>query len=321
MEPATSSQGPTFDVTPYVAKLRAVVPNSPPSEQLRDAVRLLSNRLEEVETQGTPPLHGCLELMTSTSPVTHILAEARRSSPPSTLLLTSRGLALATTPEVRTSLIRRCLRYISHGPWGSVWAEANGEREAFERIAQRLWPSAASDGETTTPDQRQTFTAGAGVVVTPVCILPEKNEDVAIRMRPAGRGELQGWILLREPHYHVQGGLPGTRGVVDITDQVMEAMRAGERVTVLYDHRFAVTFAPDLLPQTVGEELVKGTARVLIEPDTKWALPKVTLVGRTTQKCIGKYLWHIHGWNNTCKRPVEFQRWITMSFIRSLDAI
>ena len=51
-EAATSSQA-SFDATPYIMKLRALVPNSPPSEQLRDAVRLFSNRLEEVEIQGT----------------------------------------------------------------------------------------------------------------------------------------------------------------------------------------------------------------------------------------------------------------------------
>ena len=53
MEPVTSSQGESFDAVPHVTKLRALVPNSPPSEQLRDAVRLFSNRLEEVEIQGT----------------------------------------------------------------------------------------------------------------------------------------------------------------------------------------------------------------------------------------------------------------------------
>lgn len=53
-EPVTSSEEQTFDVAPYVTKLRALVPTLPPSEQLREAVRLFSNRLEEVETQGTP---------------------------------------------------------------------------------------------------------------------------------------------------------------------------------------------------------------------------------------------------------------------------
>ena len=173
-----------------------------------------------------------------------------------------------------------------------------------------------------TEDRRQTFTAGAGVVAAPVCVLPGKDANVAIRMRPAKKDELQGWILMREPHYHVQGGQAGTRGVVDVTDQVMEALQTREKTTVLYDHRFTVTFTLDLLPPTVEEELVKRAARVLIGPDTKWMLPKITLVGKkTTQRCIGKYLWHIHGWNDTCKRPVKFQRWISIDFVRSLDAI
>ncbi len=296
-----------------------------------------------------PSLSQCLNAFANILPVTHILAETRRPSPPSTLLLASPSLALATTPEVRTSLIRRCLRYVSHGPWGSVWAEANGEREAFERIARRLWPSPTSepqgneegedasvtqdaegeevsvtqDGEgeepSVTQDGRQSFTAGAGVVATPVCIL----QDDTIRLRPAKDGELGGWILLREPHYRYQGGQPGTGGVLDVTDEIMDAMRTREKTrTVLYDNRFTVRFSLDLLPRTVEEELVKRAARVLIEPDTKWALPKITLVGkRTTQRCIGKYLWYIHGWSDTRKRPVKLQRWITMDFVRSLDAI
>lgn len=295
---------------------------------------------------------------TPASLVTNILAKARRPSAPSTLLLTDPGLALATTPEVRTALIRRCLRYVSHGPWGSIWAEASGEREAFERIAQKLWPSPnsnpegdnesdgatviqgqddataatedesdsatatqdESDGATASHDERQNFTAGAGVVATRVAILPGKGD--AIRLRPAKEGELKGWVFMREPHYRFQGGEPGTGGVLDVTDVVMNALRTRDKVTVLYDHRFAMTFTLDLLPRSLDEEFLKRQARVLIEPDTKWALPRVILVGKkTTRRCIGKYLWHIHGWNDTCKRPVKFQRWIAMDFIRSLDAI
>ena len=49
----TASQASTIDITPYVDKLRALVPNVPPPVQPREAVRLFGIQLEEVETQGS----------------------------------------------------------------------------------------------------------------------------------------------------------------------------------------------------------------------------------------------------------------------------
>ncbi|TBU35620.1 adenine nucleotide alpha hydrolases-like protein [Dichomitus squalens] len=311
-----SSQAEPMDVAPYVARLRAMAPDSPRHEQLRDAVRRLAIRLEEVETQ-----------------VTNILAQARLPSAPSTLLLTVPGLALATTLEVRTSLIRRCLRYVSYGPWGSTWAEASGDRDTLQRIAEQLWPatsplpspeSGSESGENAPAPkhERRQFTAGSGVTAIPVTILPWKKDTV--RFRPVEKEkEIEGWIFAREAHYQRQGDEPQSRGIVDVTEEIVQAGRSGKTTcSVLYDNRFKLTFALQKVAKPVEEEIVMRRARILIEPDTKWALPMVTLVGkRTTQRCIGKYLWHLDGWQGTCKRPVRFQSWITMNFVRSLDAI
>ena len=113
---------------------------------------------------------------------------------------------------MRTALIRRCLRYASHGPWGSLWAEANGERDAYQRIIEQLWPDPQAE--------RRQFAAGAGVTVIPVTILPWKKN--VIRFRPKEKEqEVEGWLFAREAHYQRPGSKPETRGIEDITDEIV----------------------------------------------------------------------------------------------------
>ncbi|KAI0333603.1 hypothetical protein GY45DRAFT_1244600 [Cubamyces sp. BRFM 1775] len=298
-------------IEPYIEQLRAVVPDVHPKDQLREAIRLYGVRLEEVDSQ-----------------VTNVLLHARSPSPPSTLLLKSHELAEATDQEVRIGLVRRCLRFVSYGPWGSIWSEANGDRGTLRRVAETLWPSKPRpppsevriDPKTGTPeDPRRTFSAGAGVMAYPVVIQPK---DGSIRFRPAEQGEVEGWIFARTPPYTKTQAHPDA--VVDVTDQLQAARAAGKKeYRMLYDHRFELVF--DLarqLPHTIQNELDNRDARIVIHPDARWVLPMVMLEGkRTGERCIARYLWHLHGWKDTQKRPMKFQDWIHMRFVRSLEAV
>ncbi|TFK94799.1 adenine nucleotide alpha hydrolases-like protein [Polyporus arcularius HHB13444] len=293
-----TSAAPTLDITPYVDRLRAMVPDYPPSEQPREAVRLFGIRLEEVETQ-----------------VTEILNSSRLPSPPSTLLLASSGLTEATDNTVRTELIRRCLRYVSPGPWGSLWAEGHGDRDTYQRIANLLWPS-------TPLRERRPFTAGAGVVAHPVAIRKNsRHGTVRFRSSPA-EAEAEGWLLARAEPYQRAVSSADQATTVDITDGLVNALedpRGRGGYSILYDHRFFVDFDLSRMPPDVAEEVFEQGARITIKPDTRWFLPSVILGGDTPRE-IGRFFWRIDGWQRA-KRPPLHQTWIRMKFIRSLDAL
>ncbi|KAH9901454.1 PP-loop family-domain-containing protein [Cubamyces lactineus] len=309
----TSKGQAKIKIEPYIEQLRAMVPHVHPKEQLRDAVRLYGMRLEEVDARAT-----------------NILLRARMPSPPSTLLLKSRELAEATDDDVRIGLIRRSLRFVSHGPWGSVWSEASGDRDTLRRIAEVLWPSKPRppyselpiDPKTGLPeDPRRTFSAGAGVVGYPVVI---KLRDGSIRFRSPEKGEVEGWIFARTPPYSKARASTEAYAIADVTDELLAAHAAGENeYRTLYDHRFELVF--DLarkLPHVIRDELERRHTRIVIHPDTRWVLPKVMLEDKgTKERCIGKYLWHLPGWKDTRRRPMKFQSWIDMRFVRSLEAV
>ncbi|KAI8989779.1 PP-loop family-domain-containing protein [Trametes punicea] len=305
------------DIEPYISRLRAEVPEGPLADQMREAVRLYGIRLEEIDGQ-----------------VTNILARSRLPSPPSTLLLKSQELAEATDEEVRFALIRRCLRYTSHGPWGAVWSEASGGRETLRRVAEELWPSTPRtplsempiDPVTNAPiDPRKTFAAAAGVIVYPVTIKQRKNQIRYRGRRLEDDDEVEGWLLARTPPYEKSPPYPDATAVVDATDGILAARAAGKKsYKVLYDYRFEIVFdVGRKLPEVVDSELFKRGARIVIEPNTKWVLPKVMLQSRRTSssRCIGKYIWNLIGWKDRQKRPEKYQSWIDMKFVRSLDAI
>ena len=307
-----------------------MVPNVHPREQLHEAVRLYGIRLEEAELQGVAPaLLRRLMVLIRHCTATNVLMRARMPSPASTLLLKSRELAEAVDEDVRIALIRRCLRFVSHGPWGSVWSEASGDRDTLRRVAQLLWPSEPRpppselpiDPKTGMPeDPRRPFSAGGGVVVYPAVI---KLRDGSIRFRSPEEGEVEGWIFARSPPYTKPRAPPGSYAIADVTDQLLAARAAGQKeYRVLYDYRFELCF--DLsrqLPQDVRDELEMRRARIVIHPDTKWVLPKVMLEGKRTAKCIGRYLWDLPGWKDTQRRPLKLQGWIDMRFVRSLEAV
>ncbi|CDO73621.1 hypothetical protein BN946_scf185014.g91 [Trametes cinnabarina] len=311
-----ASQQLSRDIEPFISRMRAEVRHVHPPEQLREAVRLYGIRLEEVDSQ-----------------VTNILAHSRMPSPPSTLLLKSHELAEATEEEVRIALIRRCLRYVSHGPWGAVWAEANGGRDTLRRVSEELWPSTPRTPLLEMPidpitethvDPRKTFAAGAGVLVTPVVIKLKKGEVRYRGRKLDDEDEVEGWIFSRSPPYHKSPSHPGDKTVVDVTNGIKAARAAGqETYRVLYDYRFDMAFkATANLPKDVEEHIFVRNGRIVIEPDTKWVLPSIMMRGGyMSNRCIGKYLWDLPGWKDSRRRPVKYQSIVNMKFIRSLDAI
>ena len=278
-----------------------------------------------------------------------ILKKAKRRSAPGTLVLASPDLAAATSPEVRTALIRRCLRYVSFGPWGSLWAEAGGDRAAYRRIAAALWPDPAPDNAAPTPAPRRTFTLGAGVVAHPVAVL--NRERGATRERPpqADHDECEGWRFSRErPYQHPTAGPPktsavtaagvgagvtaaslpnGTRnglpGVLDITREVLiELEGRREPLSVLFDARFAVTLDLRVLPRGIEQDLRAG-ARMKIDFDGKYWLPKITVTTEERTKDVAKYVENLRErrWTVSLRPGGPSQPWARMSFVRSLDAI
>ncbi|KAI0636619.1 PP-loop family-domain-containing protein [Trametes polyzona] len=302
----------TVNVQSYIDELRATVPDVRPADQLREAVRRYGLRMEEVDTR-----------------VTNILDNSRLQSPPSTLLLRSTGLEEAATEEVRFALIRRCLRYVSHGPWGSIWSEAGGDHRIYARISNNLWPSEPLpppqdiDPQTGFPkDPRRTFTAGAGVVVYPVTINTHRGTIVSRGPDPANRNEEPGWIFARAPpHEKAQSGNPEMHAVLDVTEELLAPR--GPVHTVLYDHRFAVHFD---VARTLGafsrEELAAGKARVRIEPDTKWVLPKVVLsTEEEGTRREARFRWFLPHWKGAHRKPLVGRPFVKMQFVRKLDAI
>ncbi|KAI0723883.1 adenine nucleotide alpha hydrolases-like protein [Cerioporus squamosus] len=292
----STAEAPTLDIAPYLDRLRVMVPHVPLPEQPREAVRLLGMQLEEVEIQ-----------------VTEILNRSCLPSPPSTLLLKSSGLADVTDNTARTELIRRCLRYASPGPWGSLWAEGHGDRDTYQRIASQLWPPTPSR-------ERRAFTAGAGVVVHPVAI---RKRGVRFRSAPLIH-ETEGWLLARAEPYQSAAPTADRATTIDVTDTLLHALtnpRGRGGYSLLYDCRFFIDFDLKRMPRDVAKEVLEREARVVIRPDTRWFLPSVTL-GNDSPKPreIGRFYWRIDGWQQP-KRPPLWQSWIRMKFIRTLDAI
>ena len=314
----TASQASAVDITPYVDKLRALVPNVPPPEQPREAVRLFGIQLEEVETQGSFACRYALHTITHLAAVTEVLNRARLPSPPSTLLLASSVLKEVTDETVRTELIRRCLRYVSPGPWGSLWAEGHGDRDIYQRIAKQFWPSSYM-----ALLERRVFTAGAGVVAHPVSIPSDPRRGVRFRSTPKmTRGETEGWLLCRAEPYQNAKFTADLSTVVDVTDKLIRAMgnpRGRGGYSMLYDHRFFLDFDLRHMPFDMTKLILTRSAKVVVRPETKWMLPNVTILGDQTIE-IGRLFWKIEGWQQP-KRPPLKHSYVRMKHVRTLDAI
>lgn len=272
-------------------------------------------------------------LLLTLSVVTNAIARARIKSPPSTLLLRGPMLEETTDDEIRIALIRRCMRFVSHGPWGAVWSELGGNHSSLRRIANELWPSNPMplsallvDPETgVREDPRRAFTAGAGVNAYPVTVNVRQGTITYRGCRVGVKHEEPGWIFARAPPHKKSPSLNmEAHAILDVTEELLAARREGKPVyTALYDYRFAVRFdTTKPWPEYIENRLSSRRARITIEPDTKWVLPQIVVSGEKTRTtCVGKFLWSIPGWQGGCRKPVTHQSRISMQFVRSLDAI
>ncbi|KAI0362505.1 hypothetical protein OH77DRAFT_1416778 [Trametes cingulata] len=317
--PVQEQQGDEAGVAiePYVAHLRAMVPKVRHEDQLREAVRLYGIRLEEVETQ-----------------VTNLISRARIHSPASTLILRSDVLAEATDEELRYAIVRRCLRYCSPGPWGDVWCEAGGDRGSLKRIARQIWFAKKVNREEleynpktgVREDPRKTFTAGAGVIAYPITYQIERDR---VRFRSSREGdelEVEGWLFGRAPPHEKSVPPSWSEVVINATEGLQAALKAEQpRYTALFDNRFAIHFDITKTPKRIKQELTEYVGRIKIEPETRWVLPKVMLVGARSKNrlCIGQLVWEkdLWRWRESVHKPAKLQRWITMEFVRTLDAL
>ncbi|KAH9945806.1 adenine nucleotide alpha hydrolases-like protein [Epithele typhae] len=302
----TSASAPApINIAAHTATLRAAAPHVPPADQLREAVRLFGDLHEQAEAAATTAL-----------------ARSRRPSPAATLLLSAGGLAITTDPDARTAIVRRCLRFCSHGPWGSLWAEANGDSATLGRVVERFWPA---QHHSLSARELKPFTMGAGVTAMPVALRP----DGVVFRAPKGRSEGLGWLLHRSVPHRVQlSSTPAalSRGAptegVDVTDRLLEALESGgrSRYEMLFDHRFKIVFEVGDMPKHIGWAMAGGE-RVRVEFYGQWQLPRVVYGEDALTMEVGKCLWKLPGWTNTPQNTTRSKKWIQMEFVRSLDAV
>jgi tRNA(Ile)-lysidine synthase len=162
-------------------------------------------------------------------------------------------------------MILRILRYISPHPWGSTRAQAGRRRESLERIVQRVW------NPDPTCHSRLRFEAGGHVLWTPfrICVDGRLRHEPP-RPRP---GERFGWLasrspLLRDDQFSFDR---------DVGAEVVRASGKNERVEMLQDNRFLVSFRLDAIPtgDPVMASLEEGSGRLMLVLQGRWLWPQV----------------------------------------------
>ncbi|KAJ7685620.1 PP-loop family-domain-containing protein [Mycena polygramma] len=231
-------------------------------DQLRSAVTVLSEQVEDIDTLVDSCLNRC-----------HV------PSPPSTYLVSYRGLASIRDPLVRRGVVLRIMRYVSFHAWGTLRADGERRKSSLDRIIENLWaPDPFVAG-------LKPFVAGGGVHWTPV-IIGEKGVKIPRGQEPKLLpGEFTGWLAARQPplplHQHIRRGTTSPL-VVDITDKLRAGLEAKlddpeqKSVEILWDCRFALRFDLDKIPDSVVQCLDEG-GHIHVQPYSKWYWPKIIL--------------------------------------------
>ncbi|EMD38198.1 hypothetical protein CERSUDRAFT_49182 [Gelatoporia subvermispora B] len=235
-------------------------------------------------------------------------------SPPSTLLLPSKELLKITDGDVRRALVRRVLRFVSPRPWGSLSAEVGGSRTHLDHAVSKAW--GYEDKKI-----RRSFSSGSDVLWVPHVLrsdglVKEQGQDLT-------NGEPL-WLVQRAPPFLKNIHLRKDKSdalVLDITDYVAGRLP----LEILWDNRFGIELDPAVLPDhVVGALNCPGSsARVTIQPHTKWYLPRLVLsCPDQPDKVLADFHWNITSWKH--KRPANVHsdpQWVRMAFVRSWDAV
>lgn len=249
-------------------------------------------------------------------PVTNAIQRCSLPSPPSTLLLSSAALRSVVDGDVRTAMVRRILRYVSSHPWGSLLAEARGDRSKLQRIVKRLW---GADVESS----RGPVTV-SGVLWVPLAL----RSNGRLKTRLGHVGEPVWFIRRQRPEKRI-----ATTSANSVTIDVSRffAQHPREEFDVLYDNRFALTFSVPNMPEDVHADvhariLAPGNqARVLVEPDTRWYAPRVVLrQADHADKVLAKFTGYAEQWEDalTVKAPLrDRSAWVEIRSIRTLNAL
>lgn len=210
-------------------------------------------------------------------------------------------------------MVRRILRYISPHPWGSLLAEARGDRSKLHRIIERLWgPGAESFGSPI---------AVSGVLWIPLAL----HSNGRIKTRLASHAKECVWFIHRQPPERRITHSSTNPVTIDISRLFAQHPR-GEFV-VLYDNRFALTFSVPRIPAdlTIRIFAPESEAKVIVEPDTRWYAPRVVLrqCGKDDD-VLAKFTGYGEEWEDalTVKAPSRDQAaWVEIQSIRTLNAL
>ncbi|KAH8099518.1 adenine nucleotide alpha hydrolases-like protein [Cristinia sonorae] len=282
-----------------IKTLRAVSPGTTGLPQLRNAVHLIGQKVQKLETQ-----------------VTYFLKRNLIPSPPTTLLLPLDALK-ELEDETSIAFVRRVLRYVSPYPWGHISAEAEGRYLVHHRILLKLRESLTPRSPTP-----KAFSMGAMVWWRPVymsatCMgFNKRNPPLQLA-----------WMAQRATPYNPGSPLPDWWNPPlerDITSQFTEAFSSRTTCKILYDCRVLVELDMAHCPLGIAEVLQSGTGSTIhLLPSTQFHLPQVLLrrPGKP-DNILASYPWPDENvwrmWNRK-KSPINCPSWIRMSTVRTWD--
>jgi tRNA(Ile)-lysidine synthase len=305
-------------------------------EQLHGAVKSLSARVEDIDSQGLSQLVVLRNVFTDDVilQVDSYLNRSTIPTTPGTFLLSTRSIASLHNYTVRAAMVLRIMRYISHHPWGSLRAEANRKKTHIWQIVQKVW----------TPDPLteniKAFTAGGGVLWQPVVVSRTGKIKLVQTLQP---GERSAWLVSRQPPPVQNKDLIKVPDPLhlDLTNLVAErlvfAQENGENpreLVTLYDCRFLLRFDLAMMPKDVVDSIVGDfrDGEIHVMPLSRWYFPQIVWrrVGKKDE-VLPSYVVHESSYevvNHLQKRVVELQEegsstegWIRIEWARSIEAI
>lgn len=256
-------------------------PDIPGRDGLRNAVRLLGERVEMIDTQVNNHL----------------------------------ALSLVTEPEVRVALVRRVLRYVSPRLWGSLQAEVCGDRERLDGIVRAVW------GTLHAPSARRSKSSGANVLWVPGIVRQNGpfrirnelswNQQYAWLVRRAK--PIADYKLARIGRANTLNR--------DVTDILLDGILRQGLCEVMYDARFLVTMDISAMPEDIAASITYKTGRVFILPGQTWLNPRVVWRRtEKPDEELASIGWDLGRWKPVDVASRR-SKWIQMRCIRTLEAI
>lgn len=192
----------------------------------------------------------------------------------------------------------------------------------MQNITSNLWKSEAS---LTNSDS---FDAGAGVQWKPVVVRDGEIRTPDV-LRP-GRSDYIAWLACRKrPARDTSHEL--TVEVTPLLLSRLDSQDTSERLEVLYDNRFLVTFDLAKIPKSLHDDLASGRAQVKIIPGRACFIPIVVLhrsseipdfLHTKVEPSTGEMAPVTRGrWERPQGEPDLDCGWVTIQWIRPLTAL